>query len=182
MSGSLRMYLSNHEQSARPSAFAEATADRRSAKREGWSTSSGRAVRHSTARQDLSPSARRHRLREHGRRWLRVWRARNPSRRVNLRLVEALVDEELSDDRIEPAAILSDQPPRFPVTLVGDAPNLFVHGVEEAFRDSGQTGIALRRQHGKRPDALGHPPSTDHRTSNARHHLEIALGSGCHDV
>src|SRR5881227_1888251 len=45
MSGSLRMYLSNHEQSARPSAFAEATADRRSAKREGWSTSSGRAVR-----------------------------------------------------------------------------------------------------------------------------------------
>src|SRR5207237_1121968 len=45
MSGSLRMYLSNHEQSARPSAFAEATADRRSAKRQGWSTSSGRAVR-----------------------------------------------------------------------------------------------------------------------------------------
>src|SRR5947209_19246109 len=48
--------LSNHERLAqdvlvepravgRPSAFAEATADRRSAKREGWSTSSGRAVR-----------------------------------------------------------------------------------------------------------------------------------------
>ena len=34
---------------ARPSAFAEATADRRSAKRGGWSTSSGRAV-HGTAR------------------------------------------------------------------------------------------------------------------------------------
>src|SRR5881275_311729 len=31
------------EQDARPSAFAEATADRRSAKRGGWSTSSGRA-------------------------------------------------------------------------------------------------------------------------------------------
>src|SRR5205823_5524762 len=37
--------LSNHEPSARPSAFAEATADRRSAKREGWSTSAGRALR-----------------------------------------------------------------------------------------------------------------------------------------
>src|SRR6059058_5642523 len=38
MSGSLRVHLSNREQTARPSAFAEATADRRSAKREGWST------------------------------------------------------------------------------------------------------------------------------------------------
>jgi len=34
MSDSLRMHLPNHEQTARPSAFAEATADRRSAKRE----------------------------------------------------------------------------------------------------------------------------------------------------
>jgi len=42
--------LSNHEPSARPSAFAEATADRRSAKREGWSTSSGRAARQFNAR------------------------------------------------------------------------------------------------------------------------------------
>src|SRR5437763_14833215 len=44
MSVSLRMNLSNHERGARPSAFAEATADRRSAARGGWSTGSGRAV------------------------------------------------------------------------------------------------------------------------------------------
>jgi DNA-binding beta-propeller fold protein YncE len=41
----LMVSLSNHEPSARPSAFAEATADRRSAKRGGWSTGSGRAGR-----------------------------------------------------------------------------------------------------------------------------------------
>src|SRR5438093_6320422 len=59
----LMVSLSNHERLAqdvlvepravgRPSAFAEATADRRSAKREGWSTSSGRRYANSTARQD----------------------------------------------------------------------------------------------------------------------------------
>jgi len=36
--------LSNHERWARPSAFAKATAESRSAKRGGWSTGSGRAV------------------------------------------------------------------------------------------------------------------------------------------
>src|SRR5438094_4897165 len=39
-----RSRLSNPRARRRPSAFAEATADRRSAKRGGWSTSSGRAV------------------------------------------------------------------------------------------------------------------------------------------
>src|SRR5438067_5813579 len=125
MSGSLRVYLSNHERLAQdvpvesrarrlvlpPSLKLRRTAVARSAK--AGRQAQDERYANSTARQDLSPSARRHRLREHGRRWLRVWRARNPSRRVNLRLVEALVDEELSDDRIEPAAILSDQPPRF---------------------------------------------------------------------
>src|SRR5712691_8444522 len=46
MSSSLRTGPSNHESSARPSAFAKATADRRrSAKRGGGSTGSGRAIR-----------------------------------------------------------------------------------------------------------------------------------------
>src|SRR5947209_10812257 len=66
MSGSLRMYLSNHEQSARPSAFAEATADRRSAKREGWSTSSGRAVRQFNCSPGLLRIHTRQRTAEYG--------------------------------------------------------------------------------------------------------------------
>jgi probable rRNA maturation factor len=42
--GGLREGLIEREYRARPSAFAEATADRRSAKRGGWSTGSGRAM------------------------------------------------------------------------------------------------------------------------------------------
>jgi hypothetical protein len=55
--------------------------------------------------------------------------------RVDLRLVEAFMKEELGHDRVEPVAVLPQQSPRFRVTLVRDPANLFVDRIEEAIRD-----------------------------------------------
>src|SRR5947209_19094329 len=85
--------LSNHERLAqdvlvepravgRPSAFAEATADRRSAKREGWSTSSGRAVRQFNCSPGLKDKAS-----------LRRWR----SRLARTMQFAICLDEELAE-------------------------------------------------------------------------------------
>src|SRR4029453_511433 len=57
--------------------------------------------------------------------------------RVDLRLVQAFVNEELGNDRIELLAVLCQQPSRLGVALVGDPPYFFSPSIEETVRDSG---------------------------------------------
>ena len=56
-------------------------------------------------------------------------RALDSSGGVDLTFIEGFVNEQLFDDPVEPASIISQNPPRFGVTLVGDAPHFFVDGV-----------------------------------------------------
>ena len=114
-----------------------------------------------------------HRLRGHRRRRRRDRRVGNAGCRVDVGLVKALVDEKLSDDRVQLLAVLFEQPARFGITLVGDAPNLFVNRIEEAVRDPRHARIAFRGQHGKRADARGHPPSADHGPGDAGDRLQV---------
>jgi hypothetical protein len=58
------------------------------------------------------------------------------SRCIDLALVETLVSKELSDNRIEPVAVLSKQPSRVGIALFGDAPPFFVHGVGKSIRNA----------------------------------------------
>src|SRR5262245_65530679 len=71
--------------------------------------------------------------------------------------------------------MLFEQTPRFGVTLLDNAPNLFVDGVEKAVGDSRKPGIAIRRQHRQRADALGHGPSPNARSRDAPDALEVTL-------
>src|SRR5262245_5508625 len=71
-------------------------------------------------------------------------RVRDAGRRVDLRLVKAFVDEKLGDDRVELVTVLFEQPPRVGVTLLDDAANLFVDGVEETVGDTREARVAIR--------------------------------------
>jgi hypothetical protein len=87
----------------------------------------------------LSPSPR------YGRRRARDRRVRDAGSGVDLRLVKALVREELSSDRIELGAVLSQQSPCFGIALVGNPPDFLVHRVEQTVRNSCHPWVALRR-------------------------------------
>ena len=56
------------------------------------------------------------------------------------------VDGHLGHDGVEFVAIIAQEATRLCIALVGDAPHLVVHGIEERVRDASHARIALSRQ------------------------------------
>jgi len=76
---------------------------------------------------------------------------------IDLSLVETLVSKELSDNRIEPLAVLSKQPSRVGIALFGDAPDFFVHGVEKSVRNASHARRSWTVRRRASPIAVARP-------------------------